>query len=77
VDGINKTLVSHDRCKAILACGTGKTLMSLRLAEGRCPSGTVLFCAPSIALVSQAMREWTNQDRVGMRSLVRTLRTDS
>jgi predicted helicase len=77
VDGINKTLASHDRCKAILACGTGKTLMSLRLAEGRCPSGTVLFCAPSIALVSQAMREWTNQDRVGMRSLVRTLRTDS
>lgn len=70
VDGINKTLVDHDRCKAILACGTGKTLMSLRLAEGRCPSGNVLFCAPSIALVSQAMREWTNQDRVGMRSLV-------
>lgn len=70
VDAINATLEDHDRCKAIMACGTGKTLMSLRLAEGRCPGGLVLFAAPSIALVSQAMREWTNQDRVGMRSLV-------
>lgn len=70
VDAINATLSDHDRCKAIMACGTGKTLMSLRLAEGRCPSGLVLFAAPSIALVSQAMREWTNQDRVGMLSLV-------
>ncbi len=70
VDAINRTLEDRDRCKAILACGTGKTLMSLRLAEGRCPSGTVLFCAPSIALVSQAMREWTNQARVDLRSLV-------
>ena len=70
VKAINETLVDHDRCKAILACGTGKTLMSLRLAEGRCPTGIVLFAAPSIALVSQAMREWTNQARVDMRSLV-------
>lgn len=70
VNAINESLKDHDRCKAILACGTGKTLMSLRLAEGRCPHGTVLFCAPSIALVSQAMREWTNQTDVDLRSLV-------
>lgn len=70
VRDINAKLESHDRCKAIMACGTGKTLMSLRLAEGRCPHGLVLFAAPSIALVSQAMREWTNQDRVGLRPLV-------
>ncbi len=70
VRNINAKLESHDRCKAIMACGTGKTLMSLHLAEGRCPHGLVLFAAPSIALVSQAMREWTNQDRVGLRPLV-------
>ena len=70
VRDINAKLESYDRCKAIMACGTGKTLMSLRLAEGRCPHGLVLFAAPSIALVSQAMREWTNQDRVGLRPLV-------
>ena len=70
VRDINAKLESFDRCKAIMACGTGKTLMALRLAEGRCPHGTVLFAAPSIALVSQAMREWVNQDRVGLRPLV-------
>lgn len=67
---INASLEMHDRCKAIMACGTGKTLMSLRLAEDRCPHGLVLFGAPSIALVSQAMREWTNQSREGLRTLV-------
>ena len=67
---ICSSLETHDRCKAVMACGTGKTLMSLRLAEGRCPTGLVLFCAPSIALVGQAMREWTNQARVGLRTLV-------
>ncbi len=67
---INVSLEMHDRCKAIMACGTGKTLMSLRLAEDRCPHGLVLFGAPSIALVSQAMREWTNQSRESLRTLV-------
>lgn len=67
---INSSLETHDRCKAIMACGTGKTLMSLRLAEDRCPHGLVLFGAPSIALVSQAMREWTNQARESLRTLV-------
>lgn len=67
---INATLQGHDRCKAIMACGTGKTLMALRLAEDRCEGGVVLFGAPSIALVSQAMREWTNQARVDLRTLV-------
>ncbi|MBR3317982.1 MAG: DEAD/DEAH box helicase [Atopobiaceae bacterium] len=70
VRDINAKLESFDRCKAIMACGTGKTLMALRLAEGRCSQGMVLFAAPSIALISQAMREWVNQDRVGLRPLV-------
>lgn len=67
---INAALQASDRCKAIMACGSGKTLMSLRLAENRCDGGDVLFCAPSIALVAQAMREWTNQSRSELRTLV-------
>lgn len=59
-----------DRTKATLACGTGKTLMSLRLAEARAPHGNVLFAAPSIALVAQALRDWSNQARVKLRALV-------
>lgn len=59
-----------DRTKATLACGTGKTLMSLRLAETRAPHGNILFAAPSIALVAQALRDWSNQARVKLRALV-------
>lgn len=71
IDGIESAFAGHDRCKAIMACGTGKTLMALRLAEeyleGR---GTVLFCAPSISLVGQSMREWLAQSRVPLVPLV-------
>lgn len=71
IDGIEAAFLEHDRCKAIMACGTGKTLMALRLAEeylgGR---GTVLFCAPSISLVGQSMREWLSQSRVPLAPLV-------
>lgn len=71
IDAIEAAFVDYDRCKAIMACGTGKTLMALRLAEdylhGR---GTVLFCAPSISLVGQSMREWLAQSRVPLAPLV-------
>lgn len=51
-----------DRGKLIMACGTGKTFTSLRLAERLTPkSGRILFLAPSISLVSQTLREWTAQ----------------
>lgn len=51
---------SVDRGKLIMACGTGKTFTSLRLAESIVPEGgRVLFLAPSISLVAQTLREWT------------------
>ncbi|WP_324651978.1 DEAD/DEAH box helicase [Georgenia sp. H159] len=50
----------HDRGKMIMACGTGKTFTSLRLAEQMVGvGGSVLFLVPSIALLSQSLREWT------------------
>lgn len=73
IEQIQACFERYDRAKAIMACGTGKTLTALRLAEKRREGAgvrDVLFCAPSIALVSQAMREWTNQARVPLRSLV-------
>lgn len=49
-----------DRGKLIMACGTGKTFVALRIAEALAPTGgRILFLAPSISLVSQALREWT------------------
>ena len=51
----------NDRGQMIMACGTGKTFTSLRIAEKMSAGGNrcVLFLAPSIALVGQTLREWT------------------
>ncbi len=64
IDAVKTELADHDRCSLVMACGTGKTLTSLRLAEEQVgEGGTVLFLAPSISLVSQSMRDWVNQVR--------------
>lgn len=49
----------HDRGKLIMACGTGKTFTSLRIAETLTNNGKVLFLVPSIALLGQTLREWS------------------
>ena len=54
----------HNRGKLIMACGTGKTYTSLRIAEEQLKGkGNVLFLVPSIALASQTLTEWTAQCR--------------
>ncbi len=48
-----------DRGKLIMACGTGKTFTSLRIAENETNGkGLVLFLVPSIALLGQSLVEW-------------------
>ena len=48
-----------DRGKLIMACGTGKTFNTLRIAEFETKGkGFVLFLVPSIALLGQTLREW-------------------
>ena len=55
---------TSDRGKLIMACGTGKTFTSLRIAEEiTCQKGTILFLVPSIALLSQTLREWNYDSR--------------
>ena len=55
-------LANHDRGRLIMACGTGKTFTALRIAEQLVEDGQrILFAAPTIALVSQARREWLRQ----------------
>lgn len=59
----------HDRGKLIMACGTGKTFTSLRIAEDIAGAGgKVLFLVPSIALLSQTLREWTQERRMDLRA---------
>ncbi|MFV9423778.1 DEAD/DEAH box helicase [Microbacterium sp. S1037] len=69
IDDVVAGFTERDRGKLIMACGTGKTFTSLRLAEKVVPlGGTVLFLVPSIALLSQTLKEWTIQAEVPMRS---------
>ena len=50
---------ANDRGKLTMACGTGKTLTALRIAEQVAGlGGRVLFAAPSLSLLAQSMREW-------------------
>lgn len=68
VTSIRKSLSgfeTHDRGRLIMACGTGKTFTSLKLAEELVgPGGTVLFLVPSLSLLSQTLTEWTQQSDV-------------
>ena len=55
-------LAKHDRGKLIMACGTGKTFTSLKIAESYAGEGKrVLFLVPSLALLSQTLTEWTHE----------------
>ncbi|MBR1735285.1 MAG: DEAD/DEAH box helicase family protein [Alphaproteobacteria bacterium] len=62
IEAVQKThehFKNHDRGKLIMACGTGKTFTSLRIAEKETQGkGLVLFLAPSIALIGQTLRKW-------------------
>lgn len=50
---------THDRGKLIMACGTGKTYTSLKIAESMLDNhGLVLFMVPSIALLGQTLNAW-------------------
>ena len=70
VGNVISRMAVENRGQLIMACGTGKTFTSLRIAERMVPSDAqrgdktvvdtrnILFLAPSIALVAQARREW-------------------
>lgn len=62
-------LDSADRGKLIMACGTGKTFTSLKIAEdiaGR--NKRVLFLVPSLSLLSQTLTEWTQESDIPLHS---------
>jgi predicted helicase len=55
----NEHFKANDRGKLIMACGTGKTFNSLRIAENETEGkGFILFLVPSIALLGQTLNEW-------------------
>lgn len=61
-DDVMSGFKESDRGKLIMACGTGKTFTALKIAEQIAGTeGRVLYLVPSISLLSQAMREWSEQ----------------
>ena len=72
VSAVNDVLTSfetNERGKLIMACGTGKTLTALRIAERIAGSGgRVLFAAPSLSLLAQSIREWGADAEVPLRT---------
>lgn len=70
LDNSHEHFKVSDRGRLIMACGTGKTFTSLRIAEHETKgSGLVLFMVPSIALLGQTLREWCNQSQEPINSI--------
>jgi predicted helicase len=62
-------LQTADRGKLIMACGTGKTFTSLKIAESMAGAGKrVLFLVPSLSLLSQTLTEWTQESATPLHS---------
>ena len=52
-----------------MACGTGKTFTSLKIAEDMAGKGKrVLFLVPSLSLLSQTLTEWTQESAMPLHS---------
>ena len=68
LDKVKEGLAVADRGKLIMACGTGKTFTSLKIAEILAGSGKqVLFLVPSLSLMSQSISEWTIESTIPLR----------
>ena len=62
IQAVIEGLKTVNRGKLIMACGTGKTFTSLKIAENQTRgTGNVLFLVPSISLLNQTLLEWSAQ----------------
>ncbi len=69
LNAVTHGLAQADRGKLIMACGTGKTFASLKIAEAIAGKGKrVLFLVPSLSLLSQSLTEWTQESGTPLHS---------
>ena len=69
LNGAIHGLADADRGKLIMACGTGKTMTALKIAETLAGAGKrVLFLVPSLSLLSQTLTEWTQESETPLHS---------
>jgi predicted helicase len=60
LDHLLAGLEQYDRVTAVMACGTGKTLVALWLAEDL-NANRILVLVPSLALIRQTLHEWLKE----------------
>lgn len=69
LNAVTSGLKDAERGKLIMACGTGKTFTSLKIAEYLAGKGKrVLFLVPSLSLLSQTLTEWTQESETPLHS---------
>lgn len=77
VQNVMKGFKEAERGKLIMACGSGKTFTSLKIAEKTVGAGgRVLFLVPSLALLSQALTEWSQDAETPLHSFAVCSDTD-
>lgn len=62
LEAILSAFKTQDRATAVMACGSGKTLLSLWVAEAL-NSKNILVLLPSLALVRQTLHEWLHETK--------------
>lgn len=64
IKAVKKGFETAERGKLIMACGTGKTYTSMKIAEEVAgPGKLVMFLVPSLSLLSQTLSDWKQQCR--------------
>ena len=69
INEVLEGIKAHDRGKLIMACGTGKTLVSQRVDEAMKNQRT-LYIVPTISLLDQVYKAWKKHGKVRFKSLV-------
>jgi len=59
INNIVKHLKKNDRCQLLMACGTGKSYISLWIKE-KLKSKRTLVLVPLLSLLSQLLKYWTS-----------------
>ena len=63
IDKILTEFSSADRATAVMACGTGKTLVGLWVMEALIPAKAIILM-PSLALIRQTLHEWLRETNI-------------
>lgn len=71
IDEVVRGFETSDRGRLIMACGTGKTFTSLKMAERLAGAGgCVLYLVPSLSLMAQTLSVWTADSEIPISPMI-------